>query len=222
MKVIILAAGYGTRLYPKTINTPKALLEYNGRSILDYILNDLNHFSINEIIIVTNNKFYNKFNEYINKRKENIKLINDGSNDNSNRLGALNDLKLGLNNIDDDVLVMASDNLLSFSINEFINFFNKDKISSIMYYKENDNNLLKKTGQGIIHKNRLIDFKEKPVEAISNYAIPPFYIFNKNDLNIIKNIDIGYESLGNVIEYICNKIHIKCYRMKGYRIDIGS
>ena len=81
---------------------------------------------------------------------------------------------------------------------------------------------LRKTGQAIIENNKLIAFKEKPQVNISNNACPPFYIINKNDLGYIKNIDVYYESLGDLIEYLSDKIEIKCYKMIGKRIDIGS
>jgi glucose-1-phosphate thymidylyltransferase len=222
MKVVILAAGYATRLYPKTLNIPKCLLEYNNKKILDYILDDLHHPNIDEIIIVTNDKFYNQLLDYKNNRLENIKIINDKSTNNSNRLGCIKDLLLAINNIDDDILIMASDNILEFSINHFIDYFYMDSISSIMYYKEYNMDKLKKTGQAVIENNKLIDFKEKPQVNISNKACPPFYIINRSDLCYIKNIDTYYESLGNLIEYLSDKIEIKCYKMIGRRIDIGS
>ena len=170
MKVVILAAGYATRLYPITLNIPKCLLEYNNKKILDYILDDLHHPNIDEIIIVTNNKFYIELLDYRNNRLENIKIINDKSTDNSNRLGCIRDLLLAINNIDDDVLIMASDNILEFSINNFIDYFYIKSVSSIMYYEEFNMDKLRKTGQAIIENNKLIAFKEKPQVNISNNA----------------------------------------------------
>lgn len=179
MKVVILAAGYATRLYPKTLNIPKCLLEYNNKKILDYILDDLHHPNIDEIIIVTNNKFYKELLDYKNNRLENIRIINDKSTDNSNRLGCIRDLLLAINDIDDDILIMASDNILEFSINNFIDYFYIKSVSSIMYYEEFNMDKLRKTGQAVIENNKLIAFKEKPKVNISNNACPPFYIINK-------------------------------------------
>lgn len=220
MKAIILCAGYATRLYPNTLHTPKALLEYRGRAILDYIIDDLN--SMDEIIIVSNHKFYNQFKSYILTRKENIKIIDDGSTTCENKLGAIKDLKLGLKTIEDDVLVMACDNLLDFSINKFIDFYNKSKVSSIMAYKEIDKEKLRRTGQAVLMEDRVIDFKEKPKIPISNYAIPPFYIFNKEAVQIIKDLEINSESLGSVIEELVHKVKIRAYKMIGKRIDLGN
>lgn len=222
MKVVILCAGYATRLYPITLNKPKCLLEYDNKKILDYILDDLHHPKIDEIIIVTNDKFYNQLLDYKNNRLENIKIINDKSTDNPNRLGCIKDLLLAINDIDDDILIMASDNLLEFTISHLIDYFYIDNISTVMYYKEYDINKLNKTGQAVIENDKLIDFKEKSKIIISNNACPPFYIINKNDLKYIKNLDIYYESLGNLIEYLSDKIEIKCYKMIGKRIDVGS
>lgn len=220
MKAIILCAGYATRLYPKTLHTPKALLEYKGRVILDYILDDLKR--MDEIILVSNHKFYNQFKSYILNRDENIKIIDDGSTTNENRLGAIQDLKLGLKDIDEDVLVMACDNLLDFSIDKFIDFYNKFKVSSIMVYKEMDKEKLRRTGQALLLENRLIDFKEKAENPISNYATPPFYIFNKETIKVIKDIDVHSESLGSIIEALVYRIEIKAFKMKGHRIDLGN
>lgn len=123
MKVVILCAGYATRLYPITLDQPKALLEYKGKKILDYLIEDLNHPLIHEIILVSNHKYYSLFSDY--SKGKNIRVIDDGSTCSENRLGAGNDLLLGIKDIDEDTLVMACDNLLDFSLSCFINFFMK-------------------------------------------------------------------------------------------------
>ncbi len=211
MKVVILCAGYATRLYPKTLHTPKALLEYQGKRILDYLIQDLKHSFIDEIILVSNHKFYSLFLEY--SKNKGIKVIDDGSTCNENRIGAGNDLILGLQEIDDDCLVMACDNLLYFYI---------DKVSSIMCYKEKDEEKLKRTGQAVLCENKVMDFKEKPSISVSNFAVPPFYIFNKEDIKIIKGLKGSYDSLGSIIEEVVNKIHLKAYKMVGKRLDLGN
>ncbi|MCI9183193.1 MAG: NTP transferase domain-containing protein [Acholeplasmatales bacterium] len=220
MKVVILCAGYATRLYPKTLHTPKALLEYQGKRILDYLIQDLKHSFIDEIILVSNHKFYSLFLEY--SKNKGIKVIDDGSTCNENRIGAGNDLILGLQEIDDDCLVMACDNLLDFSLSCFIDYFYIDKVSSIMCYKEKDEEKLKRTGQAVLCENKVMDFKEKPSISVSNFAVPPFYIFNKEDIKIIKGLKGSYDSLGSIIEEVVNKIHLKAYKMVGKRLDLGN
>ena len=220
MKVVILCAGYATRLYPKTLHTPKALLEYQGKRILDYLIEDLKHSFIDEIILVSNHKFYSLFLEY--SKNKGIKVIDDGSTCNENRIGAGNDLILGIQEIDDDCLVMACDNLLDFSLSCFIDYFYIDKVSSIMCYKEKDEEKLKRTGQAVLCENRVMDFKEKPSISISNFAVPPFYIFNKEDIKVIKGLKGSYDSLGSIIEEVVDKIHLKAYKMVGKRLDLGN
>ena len=220
MKVVILCAGYATRLYPKTLHTPKALLEYQGKRILDYLIQDLKHSFIDEIILVSNHKFYSLFLEY--SKNKGIKVIDDGSTCNENRIGAGNDLILGLQEIDDDCLVLACDNLLDFSLSCFIDYFYIDKVSSIMCYKEKDEEKLKRTGQTVLCENKVMDFKEKPSISVSNFAVPPFYIFNKEDIKIIKGLKGSYDSLGSIIEEVVNKIQLKAYKMVGKRLDLGN
>lgn len=217
MKVVILCAGYATRLYPKTLHTPKALLEYKGKKVLDYLIEDLIKY---EIILVSNHKFYSKFLEY--SKDKNIRVIDDGSTCNENRLGAGNDLLFALKDINEDTLVMACDNLLDFSLSQFIDYFYTDRVSTIMYYKEKDEEKLKRTGQTILLEKRVIKFKEKPNQSISNYAVPPFYIFSKEDLEIIKKLKKNYDSLGSIIEEVVDKIELKAFLMPSKRLDLGN
>lgn len=220
MKVVILCAGYATRLYPITLDQPKALLEYKGKKILDYLIEDLNHPLIHEIILVSNHKYYSLFSDY--SKGKNIRVIDDGSTCSENRLGAGNDLLLGIKDIDEDTLVMACDNLLDFSLSCFIDFFYEDRRSSIMFYKECDEEKLKQTGQVILLKDQVIGFKEKPKTVVSVYAVPPFYIFNRKDINEIKKLKGHYESLGNILEEVVGVIQMKAYPMNGNRLDLGS
>ncbi len=225
MKIIILAAGYATRLYPLTINTPKALLRYKNKYILDYILDNINFLEFSEIVLITNNKFYNNFLEYKEKRKENILIYNNGSTSNENRLGAGNDLINVLKklNINDECLVMACDNILEFSLQLFIDYYNVHKISSIMFYKELDRSKLLKTAVITINeKNIVSSFVEKPNVFISNNAVPPFYILNKEIIKYLKNIEEkNYDSPGMLIKDLTKEFPFIAFKMPKKRIDIG-
>ena len=116
MKCLILAAGYATRLYPLTENFPKPLLEVKGKTILDWLLDDIDESEkINEYVIISNNKFVKHFEKW-SKEKElsaPVTVLNDGSNDNDSRLGAVADIKFAIDslNIDDDILKDALLNL---------------------------------------------------------------------------------------------------------------
>ena len=123
MVCVLLCAGYATRMYPLTENFPKPLLEIKGKTIIDYLIDDLNDRNyISRYIIVSNHKFINYFNDWKKTRKENITVLDDGSTCNENRLGAVRDIQFCIDeeNINEDIIVLAGDNLLDFSLNDFI------------------------------------------------------------------------------------------------------
>lgn len=230
MKCILLCAGYATRMYPLTENFPKPLLDIKGKPLIDYLIEDLDSKNlINEYIIVSNHKFINYFNEWKNNHKNsNIKVLDDGSISNETRLGAVKDIWFAIeqDNIDDDILVLAGDNLLDFSLEGFIKFYNEKKSNAVMRYYEEDITRLQRTGVAVIDENEMIvEMTEKPKEPKSNWAIPPFYIFKKEFLKEIKKgIDSGCktDAPGGFIEWFCKRNKVYAYEMPGKRIDIGN
>jgi glucose-1-phosphate thymidylyltransferase len=149
MKCVILAAGYATRLYPLTENYPKSLLKVLDKTILDWLIDDLNEKKyIDEYILVSNHKYINQFKEYIRKKKNiiPISIIDDGTTSNDNRLGAVNDINLVIDKyqINEDLMVIAGDNVLDFSLNKFIDYFNEKHNTVIMRYYEKNLDKIKK------------------------------------------------------------------------------
>lgn len=229
MKCIILAAGYATRLYPLTENFPKPLLDVNGKSILDYLIDDINKTKlVSEYIVVSNHKFFNIFNSWKDKRDENIIILDDGSVSNENRLGAVKDIKFAIDklNIDDDCLVIAGDNLLSFSLSKFIDYINIHKTSCVMRFYVEDLNKLKKSGVLEIDSNDLIiNMEEKPNEPQSHYCCPPFYYYLRDDIKLIDEAlkdGCGYDAPGSLISWMCKHRPIHAFLMPGRRYDIGN
>jgi glucose-1-phosphate thymidylyltransferase len=195
MKALILAAGYATRLYPLTINTPKPLLKLRNRPIIDYILEKIEHVGdIDRITVVSNNKFYDQFDEWLIPKlafsPERYSLINDGSNTLEERLGAIGDinLALGKGDINDDLLIVAGDNLFNFNLNEFISFSLDRKPShSICLYLPNSNNV-DFTRFGIAQLNefgQITNFEEKPEQPKSNLIATCIYFIPKEKLYLI-------------------------------------
>ena len=127
IRVIILAAGYGTRLYPLTKDKPKALLDVAGKPMIEYIFDRINEVKeINDIYIVSNSKFYKKFLEWSkNYGDERIEVLNDNTNSNETRLGGIGDMNFVIEKkkIEDDVLVISGDNLFDFNLKEVVKFF---------------------------------------------------------------------------------------------------
>ena len=231
MKCILLCAGYATRMYPLTENFPKPLLEIKGKVLIDYLIEDLeNNQMIDEYVIVSNHKFINHFNDWKNNHKysNKITILDDGSTNNDNRLGAVKDIWFAIEkaNINDDILVLAGDNLLDFSLKGFIDYSNIKNGNAVMRHYEDNVVKLQRTGVAVIDNNeRIIDMEEKPKEPKSNWAIPPFYIFKKESLKEIKRgIDSGcnVDAPGGFIVWFCKSNYVFAYEMPGKRIDIGN
>ena len=234
MKNIVIAAGYATRLYPLTENFPKPLLKIGERSILDRILDDVDGIEdIDEHIIVTNHKFAEIFNNWVSERKQKpgtkpIRIIDDGTTDNENRLGAVKDLLLAIDEfgINDDIMVLAADNVLDFSFQGFVDFFKQKNTSVIMCHHEPELYKLQRTGVIAVDDDmKVLEMQEKPEHPVSNWAVPPFYIYKKNDLPLIRdclNHGCGFDAPGNLAHYLVNATTIHAWIMPGSRYDIGS
>ncbi|MHB8129174.1 MAG: nucleotidyltransferase family protein [Mobilitalea sp.] len=231
MKCVILAAGYATRLYPLTENLPKSLLMVAGKTILEHILAKVEEVAeVDEVLLVSNAKFAEKFNAYISgyKGRKPISVLNDGTWDNEHRLGAIADLALAIEQakIDDDVLVLAGDNLFDFSLKGFASFFHIVQADCITTHYEESLEALKRTGVAELNSNaQVLSFEEKPIKPRSNNAVPPFYIYTKKTIELIQQfLDIGEnaDAPGQFVAWLVKKKAIYAYHFKGKRYDIGS
>ena len=252
MKNIVIAAGYATRLYPLTQNFPKPLLKIGKRTILDRMLDDLDNIQdIDSHIIVSNHKFAPIFQEWAKKRMEEgehrkpITIIDDGTSTNETRLGAVRDLLLAINTIEntqesmlnaqrsmvnnkwpDDIMVVAADNILNFSFLGFVDFFKAKNSSVIMCHHEPELRKLQRTGVIAVDENmKVLEMQEKPEKPVSNWAVPPFYIYKKEDLPLIcdcMNHGCGFDAPGNLAHYLVDVTTIHAWQMSGTRYDIGS
>ena len=184
MKCILLCAGYATRLFPLTENFPKALLKVGGRSIIDYTLDKVNKIDdIDEIYLVTNAKYTNHFEDWASE-KNNVKPItvfNDGTYSNDDRLGAIGDIQFVIDNtkLDDDILVLATDNIFEFELTDFYNFY-KEKNAPCVCVREEKYEALKRLGVAELDGDmKMIGFEEKPAEPKGKYAAYAEYIYPK-------------------------------------------
>ncbi len=231
MKCILLCAGYATRLFPLTQNFPKALLEVGGRAILDYTLDEVNSINeIDHIYLVTNAKYTPHFEEWA-KSKNNIKPItvfNDGTTNNDDRLGAIGDMQFTIEKagIDDDILVLATDNLFTFKLKDFVEFYKTKNAPSVCVREEDDINLLKRVGVAKLDEDmRIVDFVEKPAEPQSKYAVYAEYIYPKNVLPMIKTyLEEGNscDAPGNLVAYMYKRLPTYAYAFNGVCYDVGT
>ena len=194
MKALILAAGYATRLYPLTENFPKPLLEVGRKTILDWLVDDLAETTdIDEFIVISNHRFARHFEDWKNKKRKNrpyeITVIDDGTSTNETRLGAVRDIELAVETLKltGDLLVMAGDNVLDFSLSAFVNFAEEKKTSCVMCHEEEDLKKQQKTAIITIDEGgRILSYEEKPREPKGNLAVPPFYCYRGEDVRRIR------------------------------------
>lgn len=231
MKNIVIAAGYATRLYPLTENFPKPLLEIGNTTILGRLIDDIDkNPAVTEHIIITNHKFFHHFEAWKNNIKTNkpITLLDDGTETNETRLGAVCDLLLALNtfSIDDDILVIAADNILDFSLNDFILEFQRKGTSLIMCHHEPDLKALQRTGVVALDEQmKVLVMQEKPEKPVANWAVPPFYIYKKEDIPLIlHSLEHGckFDAPGNLAHYLIEVTTLHAWQMNGKRFDIGT
>lgn len=232
MKAIILAAGYATRLYPLTLDKPKALLLIKDKAMIEYSLRKIEEINeIDEIFIITNNKFYDVVNRWVNNNKEKFKqkinVINDLTNSNEERLGGIGDLWFCIekSKINDDVLVLNSDNLFDFSLKEAFDFFQRKKGIVNGIYLVNSKEEAKKHGVVELLNNKIISFEEKPAEPRTNFTSIGVYFFPMQILSMIKKyLDQGNnkDAPGNLIKYFSERFNVYGYLFKGRLFDIGN
>ena len=230
MDAIILAAGYATRLYPLTENTPKPLLYVAGKPIIEHIISKLEKIkSIDKIYIVTNDRFKQHFKKWLAgfDADKSIEIINDGTKSNEDRLGALGDVNFVINtkNIDNDVIIVAGDNLFDVSLIDVVNFFKKRKSNVIVLHDVNDFELAKYYGVVEVSNNLVVNFKEKPPNPISTLVSTGIYLFSKKTISLIeKYIAQGNnpDKTGSFIEWLHKRKAVYSYVTDKKWYDIGS
>jgi glucose-1-phosphate thymidylyltransferase len=231
MKNIVIAGGYATRLGELTRNFPKPLLKIGRSTILGRMLDDIDAIpEIDEHIIVTNHKFADHFRTWAAEQHyaKPITIVDDGTETNDTRLGAVCDLLMAMDqlHIDDDILVVAADNILFFSFQEFVDFFKEKKTSCIMCNEQPSIEKLQRTGVIVVDDQmRVLNMEEKPQEPKSHWAVPPFYIYKKADLELVRHSvenGCGKDAPGNLAHYMADNATLHAWPMSAGRFDIGS
>ena len=231
MKNIVIAAGYATRLGELTKNFPKPLLKIGENTILGRMLDDIDQIpEIDEHVIITNHKFASIFEEWALEQnyEKPITIVDDGTETNDTRLGAVCDLLFAMEQLDmdDDMLVVAADNLLFFSFSEFVNFAKQKGTSCIMCHEQLSIDKLQRTGVVEVDENyRVLGMEEKPQVPKSHWAVPPFYIYLKKDLDLVRRSvenGCGKDAPGNLAHYMAQKTTLHAWPMSAGRFDIGS
>ena len=229
MKCVILVAGYATRLYPLTKNFPKSLLEVGSKTILDWLLDDLMAIpEINEHILISNHKFAEQFRIWSKTRAQKVTVVDDGTSTNETRMGAVKDIQFAIEQLqlDDDLLIMAGDNLLDFSLTGFVNFAVSKGTSCVMCHSETELTKQQKTAIITVDMDsKITSYEEKPQRPKGNLAVPPFYYYLWQDVcRIPEALEQGCnaDAPGSFAAWLSRKTTMYAYVMPGKRYDIGS
>ena len=234
MKLIVLAAGYATRLYPLTLNQPKPLLPVAGKPMLEHVLDNLMPIDeIDEIFIVTNAKFAGHFERWANEyntgsKVRRIEIINDKSTDDSNKLGAIGDMNLVIEQakLIDDLIVVGGDNLFSESLRAFGDFCRELKAPVTGVYDVGNLNEIKKYNSiEIDAEGRITYFEEKPAAPRSTLTGIALYYYPRSVLPLIKQyIADGNnpDQPGRLVQWLYPRTPFYVWRVPGIWFDVGS
>jgi len=233
MKALILAAGYATRLYPLTINKPKALLPVKGKAILDYIVDEIETIEeINEIVVISNHQFFLLFESWGNARQKvsvkKITILDDGSTSEENKLGAIGDMWFAIDalHISEDIVVIAGDNLFTYRLKDSFDAFKKNGIDMVLAKQIPVLSELQRMAVGILDTNNIIvDMEEKPKNPKSDIAFFATYYYKQETIPLIKEyLDQGNtpDAPGNFPAWLYVRKPVSAYLFDGECIDIGT
>jgi glucose-1-phosphate thymidylyltransferase len=234
MKVIILAAGYATRLYPLTLTQPKPLLPVAGKPMIDYVLDNLAPIGgIDRIYVVTNAKFAGHFQKWstdyrAKKAKLNFTIVNDRSTDDTNKLGAIGDIHFVLTsqNVTDDIIVVAGDNLFSEKLSDFGRFCREKNAPVLAVYDVGNLEEIKKYNAiNLDGAGRITFFEEKPKNPTSTLTGIALYFYPKSTLPLIKQyIAEGNnpDQPGRLVQWLYQRLPVYTWKVPGLWYDIGS
>ncbi|MDD4954555.1 MAG: nucleotidyltransferase family protein [Candidatus Omnitrophica bacterium] len=229
MRILILAAGYGTRLYPLTLNLPKSLVPVCNKPLLNFLIEKIDvlkeKIPVKSIVVVSNNKFYKDFLNWKKKYKIEVDIVNDGSTSPDDRLGAVKDMDFAISGKQDDWLILGGDNLFEDNLSRFIEFAHKKESPCVVVYDVKD----KKSASryGVVEtddKKKITKLEEKPKKPFSTLVATCIYFFPKKSLKFLgmflkteKNTDAA----GKYIKWLSEKTEVYGYQLSGSWTDIG-
>lgn len=233
MRVLILAAGYGTRLYPLIVDTPKPFLKIADKSLIDYLLDCVKEMEgLKEVLVVTNNKFYTHFTQWAATHAAfpaPIEIVNDGTNTPDDRLGSVGDIQFALKQcgLNEDLLVLGGDNLFDYSLAPGVVFARKQSPHvTVGLYDIGSREDAKKFGVVAMDQTgKVTSFEEKPSEPKSSLIAMCFYYFPKETLGFVDTYlkETGKkDKAGDYIRWLSENKGVYGFQFQGKWFDIGS
>jgi glucose-1-phosphate thymidylyltransferase len=227
MKAIILAAGYATRLRPLTDTIPKQLLPVGGRPMVDWILEKIRDAGIEDVHLATNGRFAADFDRWA--VGKGVHVHDDGTTSNETRLGAIGNIEFVRREagLDDDLLVIAGDNLFDYSLADLVAFWRrKADGSAVAVYDVGDLELVKKYGVvDVDEADRIVAFVEKPEEPQSTLAATATYLYSRGHARLVQTyLDEANppDQPGNLVAWLHRREPVYAYRLTGGWYDIGD
>ena len=229
MKAIILAGGYATRLQPLTDDLSKCLLPVGGKPMVDWILDGIRAVGeVDDVHVVTNRRFARDF-EHWATFKDGVTVHDDGTSSNEDRLGAVGDIAFTLERaeIDDDVLVIAGDNLFGYDLGDLVVFQRKKGVASaVAVHDVGDLRLASQYGiVEVAGDDRVVGFVEKPSEPASTLAATATYVFHREHVPLVERYlaeGNAPDQAGSFVAWLHAREPVYAYWFTGTWLDIGD
>ncbi len=233
MKAILLAAGYATRLYPLTKDKPKSLLPIGSRLIIDYIMDAVDQIpGLTGVALITNSRFFSQFSDWATAQdrtgKAPIKVIDDGTTDDSNKRGAIGDIIYTIDTlgIDDDLCILAGDNIFTYSITNMYDFFIAKNAPTLIAINVPEVEQRRKLAVAVLDDDgRILDMEEKPAEPKSEWGIYATYFYGREIIPLFKEYIAeggSPDAPGNFPSWLYKKMPVYAFKGDGSCIDIGT
>jgi glucose-1-phosphate thymidylyltransferase len=228
LKALILAAGYATRLRPLTDTWAKELLPVGGRPIIDSIVDSIREVDdVDEIHVVTNARKAPAFEAWADG--SDIVVHDDGTLSNDDRLGAIGDLRFVIEQarIDEDLLVIAGDNLFEFSLGDLVAFWRGRQPGSAVAIRDvGSTALARRLGIVALDGNdRIVEFVEKPDDPPSTLAATATYLYAREHIRLVETyLDEGNvpDQPGRFVAWLYQREPVYGWRFDSEWFDIGD
>jgi len=227
MKALVLAAGYATRLYPLTLDRPKALLEVGGKPMLDHVVERLLPMGVDGLIVVTNAKFTPHFEQWA-RGKADVTVVDDGTTSNDDRLGAIGDIGFVLDRLglDEELVVVAGDNLFSDDISGFTVYGREVEAPVLAVHDVGDLSRMGEYNQvEVDDQGRIVFFEEKPSDPRTTFAGVALYYYPRHTLPLVRDYladGNNPDQPGRLVEWLYPRTPVYTWRLPGRWYDIGS
>lgn len=231
MNILLLAAGFGTRLKEYGETTPKGLVSTASGTLMDHVLHECAQLSA-PIALVTNGRFFSTYSEWLTKNYASlhVNVINDEAMTPETRLGALGDIAFSINQLgweDEDLLVLPTDTFFSFSLEDFVRFATDENLFATVIRDMGDKNLIaNRLGCATVRDERIIAFVEKPADPPTSLAAIPFYYYPRKVLALIaeyRESGGNMDAPGSIIPWLLSKqLPVAAYQIESTTLDVGT